>query len=295
MRKQKDFTEKKARLAFEGHVAESKYFFFDTDPRKKQKLAIIFGGFEKCAPDFEIKRKTYPYYVIEIPTKGRCDFEIDGKQHELKKGTLGGFVPGIPHHYKCDKNDPMEHIFIVFTGSEAPSLFQKSSILNGNVVSLLKPADILYLAEAILKKGLEKTELSHHLCCLYLKALLLEQGTSMALSGRSDTLAMDSYRKCRKYIDENFSSIFTPIEAADACLLNVRYMSTLFKKFGEITPHEYIMRLKMNKAGSLLLTTNLTIKEVGFQVGFQDPYHFSRNFRKFHGLSPRHYRDAHLE
>jgi AraC-like DNA-binding protein len=294
VRKQKDFTEKKANLAREGHVAESKYFFFDTDPRKKQKLAIIFGGFEKCAADFEIKRKTYPYYVIEVPTKGLCRLELGGKSYELKKGTLGGFFPGIPHHYKCDKDDPMEHIFIAFTGSEAPSLFRKSGILNGTVVSLLKPSEILYLAESILKKGLEKTDLSHHLCCLYLKALLLEQGSSLALSGRSETLAMDSYRKCRRYIDEHFSSVSSPVEAADACSINVRYMSTLFKRFGQITPHEYIMRLKMNKAANLFLTTTQSVKEVGFQVGFEDPYHFSRNFKNIHGLSPRHYRNVYL-
>ena len=156
MREQKETIEKKTQLALEGHVSESKYFFFDTDPRQKQDLAIIFGGFEKCAPDFEIKRRTYPYYVIEIPTKGRCLLKIGSKQYELKKGALGGFTPGVSHHYKCDKNSPMEHIFIAFTGSEVSLLFKKSSLGKGNVVSLLKPSDILYLAEAILKKGLEK-------------------------------------------------------------------------------------------------------------------------------------------
>ena len=292
---QTELIEKKTNLALEGHVSESKYFFFDTDPRQKQELAIIFGGFEKCAPDFEIKRKTYPYYVIEVATKGRCSLEIENKQYELKKGHLGGFAPGISHHYKCDKNNPMEHVFVAFTGLEASLLFKKSDLLKGNVVSLLKPSDILYLAESILKKGLEKTELSHQLCCVYLKALLLEQGSSLALSGRSDTLAMDSYRKCRKYIDENFSALFSPIEVAEACSINIRYMSRLFKKHGDITPHEYIMRLKLNKAGGLLLTTNLSVREVGYQIGFKDPYHFSRNFKNFHGVSPRHFRDAHLE
>ena len=82
---QKETIESKFELALEGHVTESKYFFFDTDPKKKQQLAIIFGGFEKCAPDFEIKRRTYPYYVIEIPIKGKCNLKIGKKQYELMK------------------------------------------------------------------------------------------------------------------------------------------------------------------------------------------------------------------
>jgi AraC-like DNA-binding protein len=291
----KEIIEKKTHLTLDGHVLESKYFFFDTDPKKKHKLAIIFGGFEKCAPDFEIKRKTYPYYVIEVPTKGRCEIKIGNKWHVLEKGVLGGFAPGIPHHYKCDKNSPMEHIFVVFTGSDASLLFEKNAIAKDNVVSILKPLDILYLAEALLKTGLEKNELSHQLVCVYLEALLLEQASNLILSGHSDTLAMDRYRKCRKYIDENFSSIFLPIEVAKTCSTNIRYLSRLFKRYSNTTSHEYIMRLKLNKAGNLLLTTNLSVREVGYLVGFEDPYHFSRNFKKFHGLSPQRYRDAHLE
>jgi len=54
------------------------------------------------------------------------------------------------------------------------------------------------------------------------------------------------------------------------------------------------MRLKLNKAASLLLTSSRPVHEVAAQVGFEDPYHFSRNFKKFHGLSPRNYRLAHI-
>ena len=71
---QKETIENKFKLALDGHVTESRYFFFETDPKKRQKLAIIFGG-------FEIKRRTYPFYVIEIPTKGKCLFKIGTKQY----------------------------------------------------------------------------------------------------------------------------------------------------------------------------------------------------------------------
>jgi len=287
--------ENKFNLALEGHVTESRYFFFETDPKKRQKLAIIFGGFEKCAPDFEIKRKTYPYHIIEIPTKGKCLFKIAAKQYELKKGSLGGFAPGIAHHYKCDKNNPMEHIFIAFTGSEAPQLFEKIGFNKGKVLQVLKPADIFYLAEAILKKGLEKTDISHELCCSYLRTLILEQSSYSAVAEKTEFASMKTYRICRKYIDRNFSTILLPSEAANQCGINVRYMSRLFKKYANITPHEYMMRLKLNKAANLLLISSMSVNDIGEMVGFEDPYHFSRNFKKFHGLSPKYYRDAHIE
>jgi len=116
---QKEIIENKTKLCLEGRVTDSKYFFFDTDPKKKYELAIVFGGIEKCAPDFEIKRRTYPYYVIEIPLKGQCILEIAGKTHKLAPNHIGGFMPGTSHHYKCDPNSPMEHIFIALFGSQA--------------------------------------------------------------------------------------------------------------------------------------------------------------------------------
>ena len=286
--------EKNNLLASEGHTSEAQYFFFDTSHKEEQGLSVMFGGFEKCTSDFEINRESFPYYVIEIPTKGRCSLEIEGDQYELKKGSLGGFSPGTPHHYRCDKNDPVEHIFIAFSGSEASILFEKSSLSKDNVIPLARPSYSLFLAESILNKGLEKTESSHQLCCVYLKALFLEQGSNLVLSGHSDALAMDRFWKCRKYIDENYSSILSVAGVASACSIDIRYMSRLFKKYGNITPHKYIMQLKLSEAANRLLTTSLSVSEIGYLVGFEDPYHFSRNFKNLYSLSPLHYRKAHL-
>ncbi len=288
-------TEKKRALAHEGHVVQSRYFFFETRPQSKAELAIVFGGHEKCAPDFEIKRNTYPYFVIEIPVHGRCKLNVEKREYELRKGVIGGFMPGMKHHYKSDPATPMEHIFIAFTGTRAKELFRTLGLDKNNVMPLSKPGEMLYLAETILKKGLQKNEWTQQLCASYLLALLLEQSADLSDSEVSSTLSKRTYQHCRKYIDENFSHIVGPGQVAKACDINVRYLSRLFKQFAKITPHEYIMRLKLNKAASLLLMSNLRVRDIAGQVGFEDPYHFSRNFKKFHGRSPRHYRDAHLK
>ena len=139
-------------LATEGSIADSKYFFFEAEPNDSQEFTIVFGGYEKCAPDYEIKRKTYPYYVLEFPLKGRCQLTISGQSFELKKGTLAGFAPGMAHHYRCDPKNPMEHIFVAFTGLPAKALFQKSTLLTHHYLSLSKPGESLYLAESLLQR-----------------------------------------------------------------------------------------------------------------------------------------------
>ncbi|RME70993.1 MAG: AraC family transcriptional regulator, partial [Verrucomicrobia bacterium] len=55
-------------------------------------------------------------------------------------------------------------------------------------------------------------------------------------------------------------------------------------------PLDYFNRLKVQRACELLATTTLSIAEIAEQLGFDDPYYFSRLFRKIMGMAPRVYR-----
>lgn len=278
--------------ALEGNVLHAKYFFFETDPNCKEDLAVVFGGHERCAPDFDIQRKSYPYYVIEIPIKGKCDLQIGKKKYVLKRGTIGGFAPGTAHHYKCNQQSPMEHFFIVFLGTEAKKLFEMSTLASKGVIEVPNLHETLFLAETILKKGLEKADHSLMICNNYLRIMLLELVHEIVESGDS-SLSLITYKSCKEYIDESFSWLLYPRDIADEFGITVRHMSRLFKQYGQTTPHEYIMRLKMNKASVLLLTSSMTVKRIATLVGFEDQYHFSRNFKRFYGFSPQKYRNSH--
>ncbi len=51
----------------------------------------------------------------------------------------------------------------------------------------------------------------------------------------------------------------------------------------------FLTRLKMNYAAELLMKKHLSVKEAANAVSFFDPYHFSRVFKKIHGISPSKY------
>jgi AraC-like DNA-binding protein len=55
---------------------------------------------------------------------------------------------------------------------------------------------------------------------------------------------------------------------------------------------EYLRRVRVRRARSLLGDVDLSIKEVARRVGFDDPYHFSKVFHKVDGLPPTLYREA---
>ena len=69
--------------------------------------------------------------------------------------------------------------------------------------------------------------------------------------------------------------------------------TTFYKKMKRITgttPNDYIRTLRMNKAAELLKDDRLTVAEVGYKVGIDDQYYFSKLFKSFFGVSPTKYR-----
>lgn len=68
------------------------------------------------------------------------------------------------------------------------------------------------------------------------------------------------------------------------------HLITLFNRMAGCPPLEYFLRLKIQQACNYLDFTGWTVKEIGMKLGFEDPYYFSRQFRKIMGQSPTVYR-----
>ena len=63
-----------------------------------------------------------------------------------------------------------------------------------------------------------------------------------------------------------------------------------FREHTGVGPHQYRLHLKLNQARDLLLNTELSIKEVAFQSGFEEEQYFCRFFKKTMGKTPSSYR-----
>ncbi|MDX1285333.1 MAG: helix-turn-helix transcriptional regulator, partial [Draconibacterium sp.] len=69
------------------------------------------------------------------------------------------------------------------------------------------------------------------------------------------------------------------------------YLTTIFKKETNYSPISYFSHLKILKACEFLDYTNMKVKEISFNLGYSDPYYFTKDFKKRMGLSPRNYRN----
>lgn len=77
---------------------------------------------------------------------------------------------------------------------------------------------------------------------------------------------------------------------SDSLFLDSAYFSRLFKKRTGMSPKQYLLKIRMERAKELLLTTDHSIKEIAATVGYNDPLYFSKLFYKAEGMAPSKYR-----
>ena len=71
--------------------------------------------------------------------------------------------------------------------------------------------------------------------------------------------------------------------------VSVQYFSKLFKEEMGCNYVDWLNTLRIKRAKELINTSHLSIKEVGFKVGYNDPNYFSRIFKRYEGIAPTEY------
>ncbi|MDY2880515.1 MAG: AraC family transcriptional regulator [Candidatus Borkfalkiaceae bacterium] len=94
-----------------------------------------------------------------------------------------------------------------------------------------------------------------------------------------------------EYIDKNIEREITVEELADLCSLNKIYFSNKFAKHMGISPSQFVINRRLEKAMELIKFSNLSMKEIAYKCGFQNNLYFSRIFRKKIGMTPTEFKN----
>jgi AraC-like DNA-binding protein len=92
-------------------------------------------------------------------------------------------------------------------------------------------------------------------------------------------------------VEQHFRTKHSVAEYADLLNYSPKTISNLFGKLGTKTPLQYIQDRIMLEARRLLTFTDKSIKEVGYEIGFEDIQTFSRFFKKKEGVSPKEFKE----
>ncbi len=103
--------------------------------------------------------------------------------------------------------------------------------------------------------------------------------------------ANSKIRKIASFIEMNSGNV-----DLDSLISNYNLSRRSFfrqwRKVFDVPPYQYILRLKLDHAASLLRVTRLQVKEIAERTNFCDSYHFTKMFKSFYGMSPIEYRKS---
>ncbi|MBW6409587.1 response regulator transcription factor [Clostridium weizhouense] len=101
----------------------------------------------------------------------------------------------------------------------------------------------------------------------------------------------DKLKLSLNYIEKNFKTDLTLQEVADYMNYSTTYFSKSFKKYVGVNFNKYLTNLKIKEAKSVLKKTNVTINDLAFNLGYNEPNYFCKVFKKIAGITPSEYRD----
>ncbi len=271
-------------------VERGEYYFLDLEPAPRAALAVVCGGREVCGARYRIDRRDFPYHSIELVVSGRGSVTLDGTRHRLQPGTLFRYAPGIAHKMSVEPGSRMVKYFVDFTGRGAARLMRTGPWAGVSPLQLADPSRAQATFDELQRVGTRQTPRARRMAALLVQHLVLLVSDEAVPASRLDSPSWAAYRRCREHMETHVESASSLADVARACGLGTAHVCRLFRRYGDRSPHQALLRLKMARAASLLLERSLLVRQVAEEVGFEDPYHFSKAFKRVYGASPEVFR-----
>ena len=146
-----------------------------------------------------------------------------------------------------------------------------------------------YFIDNIYKAFHSNNELRYETIGAYLKLFLIECNSLCSLSPSDNTQSIEVGRllvqKFKKLVETNYSSWHQVREYAYALNVSPNYLNEVIKNAINKSAKDYIQNRIILEAKRLSLFTDKSIKEIGFELGFEAPAHFSKFFKNYTGMS----------
>jgi len=108
-------------------------------------------------------------------------------------------------------------------------------------------------------------------------------------------LHMYRLNECLNYINHHFTENLTLETVAQTTGFSKFHFSRWFREYTNTSFHDYLTKVRIDKAKSLLLNTTLSILEIALESGFQSSATFNRVFKSQSNLTPKEYRNTHMQ
>ena len=226
-------------------------------------------------------------YKIHLVTNGIGALHTKEKTYELTPGSLFFTFPGFPYAIES-LTDDFNYMYISFLGTRG-NLSMEYLEINTNNFLFSGFEDLKDFWKTCITTTDDVLNFKSESALLYAFSLLGEKfPKSKNFSKKYVTAVL-----IKKYIDDNYTNPEITLEAiSNEINYNKKYISTAFKKDMGLSIIEYLQKVRIQHACSMMKQGCKNVTEISFQSGFSSPQYFATVFRKNMHLSPKEYMKA---
>ena len=244
-----------------------------------------------------------PKHAISIAfaPHDRVTWSVDGGSSQTTALPAGSaFVYGDRNFVWHKRERCSEYINIMLE----PEFLEQVASENGISALVEIQHKVIFLDSTILHVGqLMKSEVLNGGIAggLYTESLrnllavhLLRNYTGTTKKQKIEDSALDGLKlqQVKDFIEDNLAESLTIVDIAAVVHMSQFHFARVFKAATGESPHRYVTQRRMERAKVLLNVTKFPVAEIAYRVGFYNPSHFTSQFRKFMGMTPKKYRDG---
>ena len=267
--------------------------FLSHDETTRSLYLTDIGYYPKASGHFRSRPNGAGENVLIYCIEGKGWFSVNNKRYKIEKNQFFILEKNVPHEYGADRQSPWSIYWLHFVGEKA-SIF--SSIFN-QVLDIM-PGEGHRIQERIsifeeiyqnLELGCSQDNLEYVSMCLW--HLLASFRFVQQFRVINNVKQMNTVQQTILFMKENLNKNLKLEELAAHVHYSVSHFSLMFAKSTSFSPLEYFNQLKVQRACQYLDHTDLSIKSIAYELGFNDPFYFSKVFKKHTFLSPKQYKN----
>ncbi|MBC8032846.1 MAG: AraC family transcriptional regulator [Chitinophagaceae bacterium] len=261
-------------------------------PLIQQFHILRIGFFPKARHHYYQRPTGSPDSILIYCTDGQGWIQLPGRRIIVQAGSVFVISPGTSHSYSADPDNPWTIYWFHFTGKHCADAVKVVMGTSNPVQALVVPysSERIALFERIYNTFLKGYSISNllfaNLTVSYFLASFALPESFQQKEERADTPTT----RAIQFMQDHLNETVTLDIIAKAAQLSTSFFSRRFKLDTGYAPIEYYNHLRIQKACQLLHSGELRINEIALHLGIDDPFYFSRLFKKQLGVSPAQYR-----
>jgi AraC family transcriptional regulator, arabinose operon regulatory protein len=257
----------------------------------KQLYIASLGYYPKAAGHYTARKKGLPENFLFYCVDGEGWYKIEDKRYEVKANEFFILPQNVAHAYGSLEKDPWSIYWIHFGGESLAQFNQLYEVQSHFKPYYIKSSNDIFSGFSKMYKALElgysiDNLMFANMCLSHFITFFIYNSKQFVVTEDRISPVDRAILFMQEHINENISLN----DLSSLYNYSASRFSSLFRQKTGYAPIDYFIQMKMQKASQQLDFTDKSIKEVALNLGFDDPYYFSRRFSKVIGMSPTKYR-----